>query len=125
MSIWLEKLRNLWIRGGAEKREEIERIWPELAEAIDMEMISNHLRLPDPPLDVRAGLKEVFERGGIDMTAKDIDDLLNKVGPKSGESCDGCRTIDRAKLRIKPGDETGAYELQRAARHHRKECPNT
>lgn len=40
------------------------------------------------------------------------------------EPCDGCKNIQRMADNLVPGDETTHYEFGRAARHHRKECPN-
>lgn len=90
-------LNSVWIRGGASRRGEIGRIWPELAEALDMAMTGFPVRGP------LAGMT---------------------VPEKQGQSCDGCRTIERLRLRVKPGDEEAFYQFQRAERKHRRECPN-
>jgi hypothetical protein len=38
--------------------------------------------------------------------------------------CDGCKTVARLAAKVRPGNEDDYYEFKRAARHHRKECPN-
>jgi hypothetical protein len=40
------------------------------------------------------------------------------------EPCDGCKNIQRMQDALKPKDEGAYYEFERAAIHHRKECPN-
>lgn len=40
------------------------------------------------------------------------------------EPCDGCHNLRRMERSLPQNDEDAAYRFQRAARHHRKECPN-
>lgn len=40
------------------------------------------------------------------------------------EPCEGCKNLQRMEETLPPNDETAAYHFKRAARHHRKECPN-
>lgn len=40
------------------------------------------------------------------------------------EQCDGCHNIERMRKNLPKNDEDAAYHFQRAARYHRKECPN-
>lgn len=40
------------------------------------------------------------------------------------EPCDGCHNIRRMQQNLAPDDETAYHEFRRAARKHRRECPN-
>lgn len=60
------RMNSLWLQGGASQRGEIERIWPELAEVIDMIMISSHLRTPLPDIDLKAGLLKILDKAGVE-----------------------------------------------------------
>lgn len=56
-----DKLRQVWIKGGASSREHIRRAWPELADAIDAVAYRPQGEdLPDIRLDVEAGLKQIL-----------------------------------------------------------------
>lgn len=172
------RMNSIWIKGGASSRAQVERLWPELAEVIDMIMISSQLRVPLPDIDLKAGLLEVLNKAGVERPQygtrlhaqienmnRTEEALRKRPMRKPGEArceanhgvaswpfvarcvlpqehpfiydhidehgnqwrnepCDGCKTISRMRESVKPGDETALYEFQRAARHHRKECPN-
>lgn len=111
---WAGRVTSVWIKGGASSRGIIERQWPELAEALDMLMITEHLRAPDTSgINVEAGLREVLESAGVPE-----EEIRRAIG------CDGCRLIKRKQAALNPYDEDAHYQFQRAARQHRKECPN-
>lgn len=171
------RLNSIWIQGGASSRGQVERLWPELAEALDLVMIGTKLRLPDLNIDVKAGLLNILEKTGntpefgtrlhaqVENIGRTEEKLRNRPTRNPGEArckadhgtaswpfiarcvlpqdhqfvydhidelgnqwrdepCDGCKTIERKREDLTPGDEEGYYDLQRAARHHRMECPN-
>ncbi len=111
MSIWPGRVASIWIKGEAGSRDFIEREWPELAEALDMLMLSTYISEASKNIEAAMG----------DADAA-IQDILKS--PERNEKCDGCKSIERMRKALKPGDEDSHYQFERAARHHRKECPN-
>lgn len=171
------RLNSIWIQGGASSRGQVERLWPELAEALDLLMVFTSIRFPEIEVDVQASLYQILAETGhtpesgtrlhamVENIGRTEEKLLSRPIRKTGEPqcranhasdvwpfvqrcvlaenhqfvydhidqrgerwrnepCDGCKLIDRKRESLKPGDEDGYYDLQRAARHHIKECPN-
>lgn len=144
------RLTKAWLKGDPKDREVIRHIWPELADCLDavtwrpkgevVETAAPAQAPTDEQLRSRLMRKPGEERcleshavnswpfvarcvlpGGHPFRYDHIDVHDHEW---RNEPCDGCKSIDRMRENLTPKDETAHYEFQRAAKKHRRECPN-
>lgn len=98
----------VWNSGDRLRRQYLRRYWPELADALDIASVAEDFGLA----------AEDARKIGTELH-RQMEEFAKQTG-----SCDGCKAIKRMEEKLPPNDEDAAYHFQRAARHHRKECPN-